>query len=66
MPSDEVLVIAIRSANLSQMCVVGPFGLLLATMRVDSVKMVYKTTRVVSYRVFAIEVQHFFVVAAFR
>ncbi len=49
-PSDEVIAIAIRSTHFPQMCLLGPFGVLCATMRIDSVKKGSKTTHFVSYR----------------
>ncbi len=49
------LAIAIRSEHFPQMCLLGLFGVLCATMRIDSVKKGSKTTHFVSYRVTATE-----------
>ncbi len=56
MPTDEIVAIAIRSTHFPQISLLGPFGVLCATMRIDSVKKGSKTTHFVSYRMVATEV----------
>ncbi len=55
-PSDEVFAKAIRSIHFLQMCLLGPFGVLCATMKIDSVKNCSETTHFVSNRMVATEV----------